>query len=72
MALSEFQKEWEICAEALEYLKSQWKTHNNQKVLLCRKEIYKVNIKMVDMKYILDSAKTFQDIAEFRKNTRSD
>ena len=35
MALSEFQKEWEICAEALEYLKSQWKTHNNQKVLLC-------------------------------------
>jgi hypothetical protein len=67
MASSVFQEEWEICAEALEYLRNQWETHNNRKVLLSRKEIYEVNMKMVDMKYCLDSAKTFEDIAEFRK-----
>ena len=67
MASSVFEEEWEICAEALEYLRNQWEAHNNRKVLLSRKEIYEVNMKMVDLKYCLDGARTFEAIAEFRE-----
>jgi uncharacterized protein (DUF2461 family) len=67
MASSVFQEEWEMCAEALEYLRNQWEDHNERKIFLSRKEIYEVNMKMVELKYCLDSAKTFDDISEFRR-----
>jgi hypothetical protein len=47
--------------EALEHLRNQRETHNNRKVLLSRKEMYEVNMKIVNMKYCLDSAKNVKN-----------